>query len=338
MEKTLEVHEKSQVGEVRRLVAEMAAAQGLSEADQGRAALVATEASTNLVKYGKHGVINLSLQAERGLRGVQIVAMDKGPGFANFQASARDGHSTGGSLGIGLGVIMRASDVFDVYTQPAQGSAFLSRILPRTAGAPPPPPVLAGTLSVGVRTTPKAGETECGDAWVFTQAGRVQRLCVVDGLGHGPLAARAAAEAVETVRDAADGDTPAAILARAHERLQPTRGAVMAVVAIDAMAGSLSFCGIGNIAGAVYAGDDAQHLLSVEGVVGYNARAFRTQELRWTGGSVVILSSDGLSNRRSLARYPGLLQHHASLVASVMHRDFARDADDATVLVAKGTR
>ncbi|MBI2772469.1 MAG: SpoIIE family protein phosphatase [Burkholderiales bacterium] len=334
MEKTIEVHEQSQVGEVRRVVAAMAATQGLSEADMGRAALVASEASTNLVKYGKHGVVIVSRVSHAGARGVQIVATDKGPGFANFQASARDGHSTGGSLGIGLSVIMRASDVFDVFTVEGQGSAFLSRVLPRPVAAAPP----GGALAIGVRSTPMHGEVECGDAWSVTQAGRWQRLCVVDGLGHGPLAARAAAEALSVVASAPSAETPADILARAHKALKPTRGAVMAVVAIDTAAGTFSFSGIGNIAGVLHTGEESQHLLSVEGVVGYNVRAIKQQEYAWTAASTVILSSDGLTNRRSLAKYPGLLARHPVLIAAVMYRDFARDSDDATVLVAKGTR
>jgi hypothetical protein len=42
-----------------------------------------------------------------------------------------------------------------------------------------------------------------------------------------------------------------------------------------------------------------------------------------------------LSTRWNLNRHPGLIQHHPSLIAAVLHRDFARDTDDATVVVVK---
>ncbi|MBA3773067.1 MAG: SpoIIE family protein phosphatase [Ramlibacter sp.] len=334
METTIDVCEKSQVAEVRRVVAERAVGLGMSEADQGRAALVATEISTNLVKYGRQGAVTVSTFAEWRIKGLQMVAVDHGPGFSNFVASARDGHSTGGSLGIGLGAVMRHCDLFDVYTVEAQGSALLCRIVTGSAV----PTVPEGALVLGARSTPMRGQIECGDAWSHTGAGGRQWLCVVDGLGHGPLAALASAEAVAIFRGAAQGDSPADILARAHAALKSTRGAVMAVAAIDGAAGVLQFAGVGNIAAVLYQGDETHHLLSVEGIVGYNARNFRMQERAWSDNAVLVLSSDGLSTRWNLSRYPGLLQRHPGLIASVLFRDFARDTDDATIVVAKGKR
>jgi anti-sigma regulatory factor (Ser/Thr protein kinase) len=332
MEKTIEVHEPSQVAEVRRVVAELALAQSMSAAEAGRCALVATEVSTNLVKYGKRGSVTVDAFSEWGTAGIQIVATDKGPGFSDFTASSRDGVSTGGSLGIGLGGIMRGSDLFEVFTAAGQGSALLSRI----ARGNSKPKVPDGALAVGSRRAAMRGQVECGDACSYTRAGGWQRLCVVDGLGHGPLAARAAAEAIAFVRAAAAAATPIEILARAHEALKPTRGAVMAIAAIDHAAGRLCFAGVGNVAATIYVGEESHHLLSVEGVVGYQSRTLRMEEHTWHDGCTLILASDGVSTRWNLARYPGLLNRHPTLIASVIHRDFARDTDDATLLVAKG--
>jgi hypothetical protein len=63
-------------------------------------------------------------------------------------------------------------------------------------------------------------------------------------------------------------------------------------------------------------------------------RAARDQALPWAADGAVIMASDGLSTRWSLARYPGLLARHPALVAAVLYRDFARDNDDATLAVA----
>lgn len=328
METTLDVHEPSQVAEVRRLVADAGARSGLGEADLGRAALVATELATNLVKYGKQGTVTVGTWAEGDTAGVELVAADRGPGFADFHASARDGHSTGGSLGIGLGAILRASDVFDVYSVAGQGSAFFSRIARGRELAP------AAGLAVAGRSLPKAGQVECGDSWGFARAGRWQRLCVVDGLGHGPLAASASKQAVQVFCEAEERDSPADIIRRAHKELKYTRGVVMGVIAIDAKDRRACFSGVGNISGILHAGGQVHHLVSIDGVVGYNMRAARDQALPWAADGAVIMASDGLSTRWSLARYPGLLARHPALVAAVLYRDFARDNDDATLAVA----
>lgn len=335
METTLEVTEQSQVAEVRRLAAELGRSQGLAEQDLGRAALVATEASTNLVKYARHGCMTLNVCPAGGHGGIQFIASDQGPGWSDFRAAARDGHSTGGSLGLGLGVIMRASDLFDVHTVPGQGSVLLSQVF-RDRQAPVAEP---GTLQLGVRQAAKRGQFECGDAWAHTRSGRWQRLCVVDGLGHGPLAASAARDAVSTFADAREADTPADIIGRCHKALRSTRGAVMAIAAIDLASGELSFAGVGNIGALVYSAEGvASHLLSTEGIVGYQMRTVRGVQRAWSRGDTLVMYSDGVSGRWNLARYPALLGRHPVVAASVLFRDFARDNDDATLLVAREMR
>lgn len=335
METTVEVVEQSQVGQVRRLAAELGRAQGLGETDLGRAALVATELATNLVKYGKEGTLTLDSFRDAAGAGIQLIALDSGPGFPDFDASRRDGHSTGGSLGIGLGTIMRASDFFDTYSRIDQGTAILSRIAAdRNVPAAPSRPA----LELGYRRAPMRGEVECGDAWAHARCGRWERLCLVDGLGHGPLAAVAAAAAVAAFHAAPDSATPGDIIGLCHAAMSATRGAVMAVAAIDLEAGRFCFAGVGNITGVIHSREASHHLLSVDGIVGHNVRKVLMVERGWSPGDTLVLATDGLSGRWNMQAYPGLLKRHALLVASVLFRDFARPTDDATVLVARDLR
>ena len=333
METTIEVTEASQVAEVRRVAAEMARAEQMTEEEIGRVSLVATEVSTNLVKYGSRGKVTLNRYGEAALRGVEIIAVDHGPGFSDLAASMRDGHSSAGSLGIGLGSMRRAATLFDVYTQPGQGSAVMARVQHtgsrRSRHAAP-------LLIASARTVPKKGQVESGDAWRVRDFGSRQLICIVDGLGHGPLAAMAARRAIAVFDSAAVSDEPDVILQNAHAQLKETRGAVMAVLALDHAEGTAVFCGVGNIAAAIVHEGKSQHLLSIEGIVGYNLRKARNQPAVWAPGSVAILHTDGVSNRWNLGKYPGLLLRHSSLVASVLFRDHARDTDDATIVVAKG--
>lgn len=335
METTIEVVEQSQVGQVRRMAVELARAQGLGETDLGRAALVATELSTNLVKYGKQGTVTLNSFHDTAGAGLQLIASDVGPGFPDFDASRRDGHSTGGSLGIGLGAIMRASDLFDTYSRIDQGTAILSRIAAdRNVPATPARPA----LEIGARRAPMRGEVECGDAWAHARSGRWERLCLVDGLGHGPLAAVASAAALAAFRAAPDSATPGDIIGLCHAAMGNTRGAVMAVAAIDQAEGKFVFAGVGNIAGVVHSGESSHHLLSVDGIVGHNVRKVLMVERCWSPGDTLVLATDGLSGRWNMTAYPGLLKRHALLVASVLFRDFAQPTDDATVVVARDLR
>ena len=333
METTIEVNEASQVAEVRRVAAELARAENMTDAETGKLSLVATEAATNLVKYGKAGTVTLTRYADGKQHGVQLIAVDSGPGFSDFVAATRDGHSTAGSLGIGLGVIMRSSSFFDVYSVPGEGTAMVARV---THAAPRKP---VGTplapFEFAARSIPKKGQSECGDAWSVRDFGKRQLICVVDGLGHGPLAALASARAIAIFDAASPTDTPAQIMARAHEQMKSTRGAVMGILALDPVAGTADYCGIGNIAAAVHLGTESRHLLSIEGTVGYRMRTTRTQTVAWEPTAVAVLYTDGLSGRWGPAKYPGLLSRHPSLIASVLFRDHARNTDDATIVVAR---
>jgi anti-sigma regulatory factor (Ser/Thr protein kinase) len=331
METTVDVTEHSQVAEVRRVVAELARKHGMPEIDKARAALVATEVATNMVKYAKRGIAAVSWFVEDGAEGIQIIGADHGPGFANFDVSARDGHSTSGSLGIGLGTLMRTANVFDHYSIAGAGAVIFTRV---SVGGLASNPV-HGKLVAGTRSVPKPGQTQCGDAWGYSQAGRWQRLCLVDGLGHGTLAASAAAEAVRMFKTCPESDSPSDIITKAHAALKSTRGAVMAVVAIDTQSGAAIFSGIGNITAGIFWLEQSQRLSSAPGIVGFNIQSVRQHDYHWTPGSTLIMTTDGLSTRWNLSKVPGLLGKHPALIAAAMHRDFVRGSDDSAVVVAR---
>jgi anti-sigma regulatory factor (Ser/Thr protein kinase) len=330
MEATLSLTDKSGVSDVRRRAMHMAHALGLSEQRQADAALVVTEAATNILKYAGQGEISLRSYNEGASQALEIIALDRGPGIANVMSARADGFSTGGSLGAGLGTIERHSTHFDIYSVAGNGTALLARIANSAEAG-------SSRFQVGVRSTPKSGQDVCGDAWAVRHVRGNLWVTLLDGLGHGPMAAEASNRAASVFRNADPGDQPADILRRAHQEIKATRGTVMAVAMFDADREAISFAGVGNIVSIVSSGDNVQHLLSTDGTVGYNMRTVRPSEATWTTGSVYIATTDGLSTRWSLNRHPGLVQRHPSLIASVLHRDFARDADDATIIVVKAS-
>jgi hypothetical protein len=227
----------------------------------------------------------------------------------------------------------RHSTQFDIYSREGQGTAVLARV---GGGAPAAPATSERpALRIGYKTTPKAGQEICGDAWGWREVNGDLWITLLDGLGHGPLAAEASRLAVDIFNAAEPDETPASMLKRVHAGLKTTRGAVMAVAMFDRKAGSVRYAGVGNIVGIVHVPESVQHLISTDGTVGYNMRTVRESELGWNQNSALVVSTDGLSTRWNLSRHPGLMQHHPSLIAAVLHRDFARDNDDATVLVVK---
>src|SRR5512145_2131858 len=109
---SLAVTESSEIAQARRAVAALAVRQGFDEEDAGRAALVAMEICSNLVKHGRGGEL-IAQPLERGAsRGVGLIGLDKGPGIADLGKCLRDGFSTGGSRGTGLGAINRIAQMF----------------------------------------------------------------------------------------------------------------------------------------------------------------------------------------------------------------------------------
>jgi anti-sigma regulatory factor (Ser/Thr protein kinase) len=329
MTKALPVTDASYVAWTRREVEAVAKSIGLSEDDRGRASLVATELATNLVRHGGGGEMLLQPLKTDTATGLELIAMDRGPGITNLADSLRDGHSTYGSAGTGLGAIRRQSDTFDIHCPPGQGTAVLARIWPRRH-----PPPEAGSR-IGWVSIPKRDELVCGDSLGVLHAGATVSAMVVDGLGHGVLA-NAAAEEARRLFCTQYHPSPMVAVQKIHAGLRSTRGAAVAVVNVDFSESKAVFCGIGNIAGIAAAGGNVRRFVSMNGIAGHTAG--RIQEFIYPcdgPGLVVILHSDGISANWSLERSPGLAARHPSLIAAVLLRDAGRGRDDATALVLK---
>ncbi|TFW01157.1 serine/threonine protein kinase [Oxalobacteraceae bacterium OM1] len=323
---SLPVREASEIAAARRAANELAKDHGLDETACGRVALVVMEAATNIVKHAGQGEMLLRRVTAGGVPGVEVIALDAGPGMADLAGSARDGTSTAGSYGVGLGAMQRVADEIDIYTYPGKGTAIWMTVWQRT-----PPPA---SWQIGAACVALPGETACGDSWgVCTEPGSFVVL-VADGLGHGPVAAEAA-EAATAALVARPALPPGALMQDVQAALRSTRGAAVAIAAIDATTETGRFAGIGNIAASVIEDGQRRQLVSHNGIVGSNMRKVQEMPLAWSERALLLLHSDGLGTRWSLDAYPGLESCHAGLIAAVLYRDFARRRDDVTVLVVR---
>lgn len=338
----LPVEESSQVGEARRAAVALAESLGFDATDQGRVALVATEAATNLVKHARRGVV--VVQAPRARADgdappfVELMAIDRGPGMADATHALRDGYSTAGTSGAGLGAIARTADLFEIDSYPGKGTVVLAQVWPsdRRPGLDDGPDALA----IGAVCVPIHGESQCGDAWAIVVDAQRAVVLVADGLGHGPVAAVAAEAAsqalVTSARAASQG--PADLLQRAHGALRATRGAAVAVATLDATLDALRFAGIGNVAGTLGAVENPsawRSLVSLNGIVGHQMRSPNEFPYAWAPGTLLVLATDGVRPQWRLEDYPGLTRRHPAIVAATLWRDHTRERDDASVLVVR---
>lgn len=346
------VTDANSVGTARRAAQQLASSLGFGDVERANAELVATELATNLANHARGGELLLralgdgataggdrhairtegeftsAIAVERA--GIELLALDGGPGIADTAAARRDGFSGGSTLGLGLGAIRRLSQRSDLWSRRGSGTAVVAQLWSPAE----PAPVHVPRSELGAICVPRSGETECGDAWSYQVIGSRRRVFVIDGLGHGPEAARAARTAVQLVSTLGELG-PGAVLERVHAALRPTRGGAASLADIDLDRGVARYCGVGNTVAAVADATTVRRLVSHNGTLGHVAPRFQEFQVPWQPGSLLIVHTDGLTQKWSLDAYPELLAHHPALVAGVLYRDHARGGDDATVVVSR---
>lgn len=322
------IGEQSEIAAARRAGSEIARLAGFDATAAGQLAIMITEAATNIVKHASAGEILLRPVRRGDMDGIEVIAIDVGPGMVNLAASMRDGTSTAGSYGVGLGAMERLADEFDVYTVPGKGTVLRMTLWTGAEAGD------AAAWQVGVVCLPMPGESVSGDAWAVGAGATMATLMVADGLGHGPDAAMASEGATAAVAQYPDA-SPSTVMQHAHGMLRATRGAAVAVARLDTVDEEIHFAGVGNIAASVHDDHGRRQLVSHNGIVGSNMRKVQEFSLPWTPHSMIVMHSDGLGSRWDLDHYPGLSLRHPALIAAVLYRDFARRRDDVSVLVVR---
>jgi anti-sigma regulatory factor (Ser/Thr protein kinase) len=330
----VDIDEQSQIGGARRTAVALAHTHRLGPEAIGRLAIIVTEAATNIVRHAGRGYVVLRAFSTPATAVIELLALDKGPGIHEVGRAMKDGYSTIGTAGQGLGGIARLADVFDIHSRRGMGTAVLARVGDRTRRSMGPLATTPAADDLGVVCIPLHGELECGDAWQVIISRQHTSVLVVDGLGHGPDAAAAAATATATFSHSC-GAGPETMLTALDAAMRETRGAAVSLVVIDRAAHRMQFGGIGNVEGRVLTGDATQHLIPQNGIVGHGMPLPRPSDVAWPAGSRLVMHSDGIIPRWRVDRYESGAMLHPALVAGLIYRDFARDRDDATVLVLR---
>jgi serine phosphatase RsbU (regulator of sigma subunit) len=180
---------------------------------------------------------------------------------------------------------------------------------------------------------PCRGERLSGDAVVIRPLEQGLFVAIVDVLGHGPEA-HELTHVIDAYLARYGTSDVSGLMTRLHQHLKGTRGAAVGLCAIDAATGRIDYAGIGNTAMRRF-GKTETRFVSQDGVLGQNMRTPRPQTLQLEPGDLIILYTDGVSDRFSADDYPGVSHHAPKEVASNIVQRFGKDHDDAACIAVR---
>jgi hypothetical protein len=191
-------------------------------------------------------------------------------------------------------------------------------------------------IDVGHAQRTCEGEAETGDRCVIKLFDDRALIGVIDGVGHGAQAARAAAAAAE-VLESFDDEPLDRVMQLCHERLAETRGAAMMLGLFDARDGLLKWVGAGNVAAMLLRTEPSgntqrRELLVRSGVVGEALPSIAVSATAITLGDIVVFATDGL--RRGFVDGVGRLESPSRLAERLLS-EYQLPSDDALVVVAR---
>jgi anti-sigma regulatory factor (Ser/Thr protein kinase) len=326
--RSIAVTEESLVGFAKRSAMELCRRMSRDETFCGKAAIIVTELAHNLVRHGKGGEIVMREIETPAFLGLELLALDRGPGMRNIAECLRDGFSTAGSAGTGFGSVKRLSDRFEVFSQPGHGTIVWVQLYALDTRS-----TASVFESSGISMAAEREEV-CGDAWEILETAQSMRMMVVDGLGHGPYAGEAAREAVAVFRSQAITGV-ASTLKLVDQALTKTRGAAGAIVELCPSKGYVTAAGVGNISMRLLNNGNSESFGCDNGTLGACVPRIHEFTLPWTHGSVLVMHSDGLKTHWSADDYPGFARRHPGVVAGLLYRDLRRGGDDVTVVAAR---
>ena len=180
---------------------------------------------------------------------------------------------------------------------------------------------------------PCRGELLSGDAVVIRPLEQGLFVAIVDVLGHGPEA-HELTHVIDAYLASYGTSDVSGLMTRLHQHLKGTRGAAAGLCAIDITTGRLDYAGIGNTAIRRF-GKAETRLVSQDGVLGQNMRTPQPQTLQLEPGDLIVLYTDGVSDRFTADDYPGVLLHTPKEVASNIVQRFGKDHDDAACIAVR---
>lgn len=324
LQKSILVENRSSIGEARRVAATVAEHLQFDEHRRSDISIVVTELATNIIQHAQRGEV-LICPVEAGATWIDILALDGGPGIREVSRAFEDGVSTGGTAGQGLGAVKRLADLVSIYSTHGAGTAVFCRFNPSH---------LQESVPVGVVSIPVRGEIASGDSYLALPGRGRSLYMVVDGLGHGVVAAEAATRAVQAVQASAQ-ESLTEIMSITHNALRSTRGAAMSIALIDHERSLITYAGVGNVSAMAGKSRVSRSMISRNGTLGVVMPKIQEYTYPFETGIMLLMFSDGLTSKCGFGGYPGIFNRPPALIAGLLYRDFTRRRDDATALVVE---
>lgn len=311
----------------REAVRAQGAAIGLDRTLVEQMAVAASELVHNQLRHARRGQFAVRTIARRGVPGLEIVAADRGRGIPDPAGALEGKGPSDTSLGAGLPGARRMTHEMDIDVRLGEGTCVRARVFAQA---------LPRAREVGIFGRALAHEPVSGDHAAFVRDGDVLTLGLADGIGHGPLAHDASGRAITAFQEH-HGLSPSAVLEACHTAVVGSRGAVMAVARLDAGAGTVEHAAVGNIMTRIERWRNSRIFTGSSATLG--ARGPRRKPLAETvtiePTEVLMMYTDGLTSRVSLAEEPDLLREHPVVIAQRVLALFGRANDDALVVAAR---
>ncbi len=193
-----------------------------------------------------------------------------------------------------------------------------------------------GGVQVASVVRPCLGERVSGDTVVIEHRDDILFLAVVDALGHGPQANAVANRAEIFLREHWRSDV-LDTMQRLHAELKGTIGAAAGLGVIDSRTCELRYSGVGNTVLRTF-GSRTTRLISTDGIIGIRFRTPNVQTAPLSESDIMLLYTDGVSDRFDVAQYPQIRYHNAAAIAHQIVERFGKPYDDATCMAMRHDR
>jgi len=121
-DETAPIRSADDIVKVRQIVRQWAVDQGFGLVDQTKVVTAASELARNALDYAGGGEFRIEALNNDARRGLRLTFSDSGPGIVDIEQAMKDGFTTGGGLGLGLGGAKRLVNEFALDSQPGRGT------------------------------------------------------------------------------------------------------------------------------------------------------------------------------------------------------------------------
>lgn len=326
----------------------------VSHARRQEAVLIASELAQNHLAHAtQNGLIRINGMFLNRIPVMTIASLDEGPGIPDVEEAMKDGFSTSGGLGVGLGTVQRLSSRFHICSMQfglspcprppiAKNyativSATIEEQPPHLIDKPKDSPLHVSTL---VRPCPS--QTQSGDAVCLKDDGTFCRIALIDATGHGETAATIARNAAHLLEDLPVSREPEQVIEVLNTALFGSNGASMQVLSINYKTKKILAAGVGNATCIVYSGNKGHIISPRPGLVGNLPTKLSKDTVQVASVDdiaedlLIVMHSDGVLHLPDLKDY---LSNHASAAiwAQILFQPQNTPLDDSSLVVVRWT-